>query len=256
MTEDEIRAMQELYTKELGENIIKKLKTEKKSFRNLEIEKNKVLMDKMVDDFNVSALKNTIFSQQAEEKRDIDTFLDRIYFDNFGNYEIFNEQTYEELQFDDTQFNSFTQLINGLQGTRGTPAHYIKILQKLIMIVEIWQKNKIRGMIEITLPEKKIRVRVKDVMKKLIYDQHFLDEMFLYNSTHGFITGSLSIPIFELTSLLFRMNFEQEAGIIKMNMMQKGWLDEYEKLITENSAMEVLYKDGILTGMIKIFEVR
>jgi hypothetical protein len=41
-----------------------------------------------------------------------------------------------------------------------------------------------------------------------------------------------------------------------MNMMQKGWLDEYEKLITENSAMEVLYKDGILTGMIKIFEVR
>jgi hypothetical protein len=76
------------------------------------------------------------------------------------------------------------------------------------MIVEIWQKNKIRGMIEITLPEKKIRVRVKDVMKKLIYDQHFLDEMFLYNSTHGFITGSLSIPIFELTSLLFRMNFE------------------------------------------------
>jgi hypothetical protein len=63
MTEDEIRAMQELYTKELGENIIKKLKTEKKSFRNLEIEKNKVLMDKMVDDFNVSALKNTIFSQ-------------------------------------------------------------------------------------------------------------------------------------------------------------------------------------------------
>ena len=84
------------------------------------LDEDDVLKDKMIDDFNVSALKHTMFSKEVVRKRDIDTFFNRVYYDNFGSYGIYDEKTYQELKHNESQYNSVDQLIKALNNTVAT----------------------------------------------------------------------------------------------------------------------------------------
>ena len=250
--------LQDFYTRELGAGIIKKLQNVKKSAPEEKkiLENHPVLMNKLVDDFSVSALKDTIFKEQAIEKRDIDTFFERIYYDNYGDYEIYDEKTFEDLKLQETQFNSFDQLVKGLTGNQGTQALYTKVLQKLIMIMHIWEQKVNGDFVEMQAGDKKIKVHLTEINKRVLWDDGIIEDIIDSNEIHGWINPSLFIPSLELTLLCLNFNYSREYQVIQTLWEDVNFFRVYEKIIGENSLIEDMLKQNAIERYSKLLKVK
>jgi len=258
MSEEEIQKIQDLYYKEFSQDIIERFATSKeKAINKKGILDDKLLKGKLADDFSVNVLRHSIFSDEAHQRRDISTFFERVYYDNYGEYEELDEKTSKELQSNESQFNSVNQLVQGVKNNRSSQALCSQVFNKLLMILKVWKKNREGENIILTVgePERKLVTKIREIMKTILIENKFVETIIAVCENQGFVNFSLILTSLKMIKKLFNLAMSQ--GIEKMTACWDvtNFITDFDGLIEENNYIEKAVKDGLFERFINVLKV-
>jgi hypothetical protein len=258
LPEQELRGLQDLYYKELSPDVMDKFSKSKDFVQHNEMLENPVLKGKIIDDFSVSALQNTMFSGKAEEKRDVSTFLTRIYYDNYGDYEELDEKTYKELQQHESEFNSFSQLVQGITNTKGSQAVCSRLMEKIMMILKIWKKNTVEGNIVLKLEPagKKIILKIREVMQKVLFEMRPIENIISACENQSWVNFAMLFLSLKSIKSIFRFNMGKALEKFMLCWDTPNFIETFDELITEDSYIESLVKENVYEKLINMLKVR
>jgi len=257
MSEEEIQKIQELYYKEFSQEVIERFAASKEKAKGKAILEDPLLKGKLADDFSVTALKNSIFSDQVHQRRDISTFFDRIYYDNYGDYEELDEKTTRELQSNQSQFNSIVQLMQAIKNNKASQALCSQILGKILMIVKVWKKSEYQDniVLSVGVPERKMAVKIREITKMIFIENKFFETILLACENHGLINFNLLSASLNVMKKLLMLNMRKEVNKLFSCWDVPAFLSKYDELKDENSFIDKSIETGVFGRILNLLIV-
>ena len=258
MSEEEIQKIQELYYKEFSQEVIERFAASKAKAKGKAILEDPLLKGKLADDFSVTALKNSIFSEQVYQRRDISTFFERIYYDNYGDYEELDEKTTRELQSNQSQFNSIVQLMQAVKNNKASQALCAQILGKILMVLKVWKKSEYQEniVLSVGVPERKMPVKIREITKTILIDHKFVETILLSCENQGFINFNLLSGSLKTIKKLLMLNMRKEMDKLFSCWDVVEFLSKFDELKDENSFIDKSIESGLYGRIMNILTVR